>query len=239
MRLILITTIILILTITSWQAYAQVKIDTVDISETVLEDRHLRYMYNFVLNNTFFQYKSGTGDFQDPFSIKKSKKRNIVSVINQRYPLRVNNLEYFIKLDSLKNSSLKYITNLSLNESDLVSQYDFIFVNIEFANREEYFWQVNQKVFDPLNSGFVVRFSDILILNNNIYLSISINYPVNYEPNIHYSNSQMYEFEWCESVGWVFPRRVTDSFFLHYHNPKGRLGGTIDIPSLKCYPIEK
>jgi len=217
---------------------SQTDVDSIDLSETVLEERHLRYMYNFALNNSFFQYKSNEHAFQDPFIINRSKRGNVVLVVKQKRPLTVENLEYFIEPDSLKKLNIRHISNLSLFETDLISQFDFEFISLEFADREERSSQINQWVFDPQYSGFVVQLTDKIIINNKIYLSISISYPGNYDPNIHSSGTQMYEFEWCESVGWVYPRRVTDSLFRSYHFTKGRLGGTINIPSLKCYPME-
>lgn len=59
MRLIRIISILLLFIGISQSGNAQYETKRVGLSETFLEERHIRYMYNFVLNNSFFQYESG------------------------------------------------------------------------------------------------------------------------------------------------------------------------------------
>ena len=72
---------------------------------------------------------------------------------------------------------------------------------------------IHDKIFgDPLLNYFV-EFSNVMIRKNKIYLSIKIRFPVNYDPDLILGNYQIYEFEWCESLGWVYPRRVSKHDF--------------------------
>jgi hypothetical protein len=237
MRLIIKSAIFILLIFSSNKMAAQV--DTIDISESFLEDRHIQYMYNFALNNTFFQYRSSGNHIHVPLFIKKPTQNEMIFIINHKFPIKIDDLELFIRPDTLLG--VKFVNNFdqAMESVGFISQFAFKFLYFDELKSIDFFTKLTEIIFDSPNSSYAVQFSNFLIRGYKIYISINISFPVNYEPDLIYSNYQMYEFEWCESVGWVYPRRVSDSFFRSYHFKKGRLGGTVEIPSLRCFPLEK
>jgi len=238
MRLILKLPIILILIFSSGKMAAQVQVDTIAVKHTFLEERHLRYMYNFMLNNTFFQFRSGVHRIEIPHLIKKSGQSELNFVLNHKFLIRMEDLKLFIQPDSLLK--VYFVDNFDhdLESVGFISQFDFEYIQLTDQELKRDFLQ--KKLFESPNSRYAVQFSNVLIRGNKIYLSIKISFPVNYDPDFVLGNYQMYEFEWCESVGWVYPRRVSKhDFNTVYDMNKPRSGGTVEIPSLKCYPSEK
>lgn len=235
MRLIRLSIIILIFSVTLCKADIQAKVDTVNLSETFLEERHLRYMYNFALNNTFFQYKSGLDNIEIPYFLKEPTPNEFVFILDRIFPIKLKDIELFTRPNNLQE--VKIINNFKhpAESNGLTSQFDIEFIKINFQTQEVLYQQIQQMLFEPPKSRYVVQFSNIAIHDKFIYISINIAFPLMYSPDFSFSNSQIYEFEWCESMGWVYPRRVSGELFGLYIQNKGRLSGTIDIPSLKCY----
>lgn len=235
MRLIRIISILLLFIGISQIAYAQYETKRVSLSETFLEERHLRYMFNFALNNTFFQYRSTIGGIETPYSLKPPTPNEFVFIIDPIFPIKILDIELFNQPDEIQE--LKIINNFvhPAARNALISQFDIKFVKFGYQTRKELPQQIHQMIFDSTNSRYVVQFSNIVIHDNYIYIAIRITYPILYSPGpLTWSNFQMYEFEWCESVGWVYPRRVTSPFFFMTGTDFKRMGGTVEIPSLKC-----
>jgi hypothetical protein len=235
MRLIRLINIILILITFFTSGNAQYQTKRVSLSETFLEERHLRYMYNFALNNTFFQYKSDGYHIQTPYFLKEPTPNEFVFILDHIFPIKIKDIELFNRPNNLQEVKIINNFNHPAESNGLTSQFDIKFIKFGFQTRKELHQQIHQMLFETTNSRFVVQFSNIVIHDKHIYVAIHITYPIMYSPDFSFSNSQIYEFEWCESVGWVYPRRVSRELFGIYLQNKGRLSGTIDIPSLKCY----
>ena len=227
--------ILILTTISIGKLNSQTNIDTLNLSETVLEERHLRYMYNFALNNSFFQYKWAALDIQTPYSLKERTPNEHVLILDYIFPLRIKDIELFMQPNNLQE--VEVINNFEhpAVKNGLISQFDIDFIKIDHPpTRKELYPKLDKMVFKTLNVRYVVLFSNIIKQDKLIYIAINTTFPLMYSPEFAGRSTQIYEFEWCESTGWVFPRRVTSPFFFGIGTDFKRMGGTIEIPSLKC-----
>ncbi len=226
--------VLILTTISIGKLNSQTNIDTLNLSETFLEERHLRYMYNFALNNSFFQYRSGLlYRIGIPELLNSPKENRKILVYDKVSPFDLRSLELFIRPDKLDEALFLDNLDYRLESISLVSQFDIDF--LKRVDNEIKTEVIHDKIFGDSFLNYFVEFSNVMIRNNKIYLSIKIRFPVNYDPNLILGNYQIYEFEWCESLGWVYPRRVSKyDFNVVYDMNKPRSGGTLKITSLDC-----
>lgn len=232
MRLIRIISILLLFIGISQSGNAQYETKRVGLSETFLEERHIRYMYNFVLNNSFFQYESGLYPIVMEETSNSPKENRKILVYDKFNLFSISSLELFLRPDSLFDTLLLVNLDYNLESIGLVSQFDIDFmkrVDNEIKNEV-----IHDKIFGDSLINYIVEFSNVLIRKDKIYLSIRIHLPANYDPDVLFRNYQIFEFEYCKSMGWVYPRRVSDKFFGLILTGNVHAGDIIDIPSLKC-----
>lgn len=211
---------------------AQVGVDTIDISKTILEDRHLRYMYNFALNGKFFQYRQIPDHIVTGGLMKNDRHNEIVFIVKDEFPIGINELELFVQPDSLLEVKFVSNSNHNIEKFSFTSQFDFEYLQLEGQKNKQDF--IREKLNDNPEINYAIQFSNLYIRRNKIYLSVSMHYYVNYNPDAIFGGYQMYEFEWCESMGWVYPKRVSSDAFGLVISDKVQLDGTINIPSLEC-----
>ena len=235
MRLIRIINIVLLFIAFSQFGNAQYETKRANLSETFLEERHLRYMYNFALNGLFFQYKSNLDYFKDETFNRNPVEIEKLLILTNNFRFEIKNLIVFIYPETLKDVKYVLDNSHSIKSLGLSSQFEIEFISTQNRSRKEKIQIISQKIAEKPNVDYVVDFSNLVIMENKIYLSVRSYTPAFFNPNLTDINPQIYEFEWCESTGWVYPRRVTSRFFFMTGTDFKRMGGTIDIPSLKCY----
>jgi hypothetical protein len=232
MRLILNLSIFLILISSSSKMAAQGQVDTIDVEHTFLEDRHLRYMYNFALNGMFFQYKPNLPHIGTGALMKNASENKFVCIVSNTFPIKMEDLELFISPDTLIGGKFVNMFDITMDRVIFISQFDFEY--LYHSDHESINSFLRNKLIQNPNMNYAFRFSNIFLIDDKIYLSAILYYYANYDPDIFSSGFQMYEFKWCESKKWIYPSRVSGPFFRHIKSRRGMLGGTIKIPSLDC-----
>ncbi|TVR90552.1 MAG: hypothetical protein EA411_00005 [Saprospirales bacterium] len=214
----------------------QAKVDTIDISETMLEDRHIRYMYNFALNGALFQYQPGAIYFGDYPEVHRKQNYNIY-IINNKALVNLGDLELFIESsDSSYHVNIAKDNGPGFKPTDFVSQYDIEFISFEIQDSGRITDKVQGEILHPSNAIFAIQFSDLYLYADKIYFTIKLYYYLSFEPEIFWGNTQFYEFEWCDSTQLVYPKRVSRAYFHAFDRGSnwGKWGGGIKIPSLDC-----
>ncbi len=220
----------------SVKAYNQIEIDTIPISETQLNDRHVSYIYDFAFNSAMHQYRSlmplRTLEYQFP---NKSNSTSLL-VLRDVMPTNISDLELFIFPDSTKHFySIKNTQKKALNNK-LISQFDLKYLPSFNKPLKDYFPLLMELIKENNDIDFAVGFSDLYMIDNLIYVFLGITFNGNVADYLP-GTAHIFEFEWCENKNIVYPRRVSAPNF-HKMNrgvsPSIKLGGTIDIPSLKC-----
>ena len=234
MRLIIISILFALLSSLSVGKLAcQTQIDTINLAETFLEERHLRYIYNFALNAYFFQYGGGTRPLSYRSSMDSdSNLFNGIFIIKNDYPIRNWKLRAFTKQDSLPVGKVLKNKSYDLENIGLYSQFDFIFLVADDQKDISNYVQEQMKGIPEIS--YAVQFSNFFVTGNKIYLSIRMHYFIDPLFSKTFTRFRLFEFEWCERMGWVYPRRVSNSSIDLYSLTRSRSKYTIDIPSLKC-----
>ncbi|TVQ42565.1 MAG: hypothetical protein EA362_12910 [Saprospirales bacterium] len=221
---------------------------TIDISETFLEERHLRYMYNFALNAALFQYEGGSGDLigkRNTLFPLYYQDEEILMVIMEAKEIDLINLNLFFFPGVFCNLFLVQGSHKIGVSSDLKTQFQIDFIKSIPAELDvPKDKAINSLLNDLPNSIFAMEFSNLYYFNNRFYLELALYFA--YNPR--YSNQYTlyyFEYEWCESTETVFAIRTNKTnvppIYLQTPHDHPQIKGsqmrssrTIDIPALRC-----
>jgi len=224
------------------QLYSQVQVDTIPITETFLEDRHISYIYDFAYNSAMHKYRSLMPLKGADFSFPRKSDKSAVLVISDILPTDIVDLELFIFTDSTDRFTLLENSQNTALENQLITQFEMVYLPPFNTQLKEYFPKVQEAIKENVDADFAVAFSELYMRDHFIYVFVGLTFErgiTNYLPGA----AHIFEFEWCKSMEVIYPRRVSTSNFhrlnLTLASPMKKIGGTIEIPSLKCYPSEK
>jgi len=201
------------------------------IPEIVLEERHYSYMYDFAMNSALHQYKVGhtLKKFNIPhYPVISSSS---IYVITDTLPMDFNFLKPFIYPDTIGNFQLVKDGHKVVSTSPFISQYDLEILpllGMDTLNTLPILGHAPGEVDKP---DMAVVFSNLYQYKNSFYLLVGlvnnrirrVSYITNW--------SHVFEFEWCESRGVVYPRRVSSRLFHTFPNSDDRIR---EIPSFNC-----
>ncbi len=222
--------ILILTTISIDKLNSQTNIDTLNLSDTFLEERHLRYMYNFALNGLFFQYKSNIGS---RIVFENQEENTQIGVIPAFKAIRDKDIRLFTGLDTIKSGKYVQPTEMSINKLNFITQSEIVFLT-EFQDYSS-MKNLSTTLIENPKMNYAAQFSNVFIYEDKIYLSVILYLHINLNPNNLSSELQMYEFQYCKSTNWVYPKRVSNPFFRHFTFEQGHIGGTIQISNLECY----
>lgn len=237
MRLITFYFIVILLTTNFQKIIAQPKVETIFINQTFLEDRHIRFMYNYAFTNALFDRREFVPTFfSSGANTPDSNFTESILVLENPYRINASDIELFNRSDSIKLNKITHLKNSdkALRTKPLVSQYEFEYLN---SGKED--WVENTRILmdsiqERKNSNTAVMFSDVNIVGHRVYLEIII-ISIFFPPKGLVSESFIYEFEWCESIRIVYPNRVSSNLFHRYRDiTSGKMGGTQKLSSAGC-----
>jgi len=226
------------LTLTYGDIQAQTDVDTIDLSETVLEERHLRYMYNYALNAALFQYEGGSPTLtthNDHFF----ENDKILQIITNEREVDVSMLDRFVLPRGF--CYLNYIQDAHPLAMEWPLNTQYILEYVPESDRK----QIYKLLEEETNSIFAVEFSSLFENRSSFFLELTINIRLNY-PVLFGRSFVYFEFQWCDSKQVVFPvrtnTRALPSPEIHFlisppFEIKGRQvrrSPTIDIPAKEC-----
>lgn len=215
-----------------------IHLDTINYQNTNLESRHLSYIYNFSMNSALHKYDSYRWNRKSSHSGMIISDKPTILIVEDALPAKVQDLKLFIPTDSDSFILLQKSQEKALQKG-LISQFNLEHLPKFDTKLETYFSSVMDSLNKNNHADFAISFSDLYAKDEFVYLFIGISF----SGDNHYSmlsGTHIFEFEWCDSMLIFYPRRVSAPSF-HFLNRDGRrdafrkIGGTIDIPSLKCY----
>ncbi|TVQ42570.1 MAG: hypothetical protein EA362_12935 [Saprospirales bacterium] len=207
---------------------SEINLDTVNFNATQLESRHISYIYNFAINSALHKYDSFRWNLKSRHPGKIISDQPNILIIQDILPAYAGDLKLFIPTDSNQFVLLQSSQKEALRNG-LISQFNLEYLPKFDTQLEKYFPSVMDAIHDNKEADFAISFSDLYEKDDFIYLFIGITF----YGDSHYgllSGAHIFEFEWCDNIQIYYPRRVSAPTFR-----SGKLGGTIDIPSLKCY----
>ncbi|TVQ42567.1 MAG: hypothetical protein EA362_12920 [Saprospirales bacterium] len=204
---------------------SQAQIDTIDLSETFLEERHLRYMYNYALNAVLFQHKGELSQNAMPKNWGNSSKSSIL-VINNAVQLNIDHLEPFVYPGQICYLNFIQNSHQTALEQTLRSQYQIEYhPEIQLEERN-----IRNKMGDILKNSetsmYYIAFSDLSQNRDFFYLKTTLGFYVVY-PELIRPISSIIEFRWCEDNRQIFPTRIVPSISFNWQ-------GTVQIRPLRC-----
>jgi len=226
------------LTLTYGDMQAQTDVDTIDLSETVLEERHLRYMYNYALNAALFQYEGGSPGFinHNEHFFENDK---ILQIITNEREVDVSMLDGFVLPRGF--CYLNYIQDAHHIAMKWPLNTQYILEYVPESDRK----QIYKLLEEETNSIFAVEFSSLFENRSSFFLELTINIRLNY-PVVFDRSFVYFEFQWCDSKQLVFPVRtntkelIPSQIYIDKMRPseiKGsqvRRSPTIEIPAKEC-----
>ena len=229
MRLIIISILFALLSSLSVGKLAcQTQIDTINLSETSLEERHLRYMYNFALNTVLFQTEGELSHIEDPKNRESMDYNNYsLLLITNEFRLGLNQIESFVYPCAICNLSYIYDSHNIALMQPLRTQYEMILhpiaeekKNESTRNRMARYLRANK------NSKYSIAFTGLYQDRYYYYLKTTIGFYIVY-PDLVYTIDSIIEFRWCEAKKQILPNRVSSTLFDLSINP-------IQVKSLWC-----
>ena len=239
--------ILILTTISIDKLNSQTNIDTINLSETSLEERHLRYMYNFALNAALFQYEGGGSEYiyRNTMLPLYYQDEEVLMLILEAKEIDLDNLNLFFFPGVFCNLQLVNGSHEIGVSSDLKTQFQIDYLKSTPADPDvPKDRAINKFLRNSPSSIFAIEFSNLYYFNNRFYLELELHFA--YNPR--YSNQYVlfyFEFEWCESTETVFAIRTNKMNVppINWKTPhphpqikqyQMRSSRTIDIPALRC-----
>jgi len=236
MRLITFPAIILLLTISFKVLPAQPKIDTVSIDQTFLEERHLRFMYNYAFTHALFNRRHFVPKVVLNGRFTPNSSDSIL-VLENTYRIDESDIKLFNRSDSILINKITHLKDSDkvLQTKPLVSQYEFDYLNSgseDLVKNSRFLIESIEDHKKPVNAA--VMFSAANLVGHRVYIRLTV-FSIIVPPTGMIYERFIYEFEWCESLRIVYPNRVSGRLFDATNGYFSRkLGGTIKIESPIC-----
>lgn len=224
----LLTAYIFLLVLSITITNSQVIVEQIKLSETPLEERHLRYMYNFALNTVLFQTEGELSHIEDPKNRESMDYINYsLLLITNEFRLGLNQIESFVYPCAICNLSYIYDSHNIALMQPLRTQYEMILhpiakekKNESTRNRMARYLRANK------NSKYSIAFTGLYQDRYYYYLKTTIGFYIVY-PDLVYTIDSIIEFRWCEAKKQILPNRVSSTLFDLSINP-------IQVKSLWC-----
>lgn len=231
--MIIATTISLLSFFHHSHAQEGLKVDTINLAEIPLEERHLGYIYDFALNSALHQYVSiPQSRLMRSFS-QLTLSSNSAFIVSDVLPMDFKDLEKFIYPDTFSVFQLIEGSHQIIFTDPFVSQYDLELL-AEFGMDTLSFLPILEDVPDGSDDAeMAIVFSNLYQHQNSFFILVGIAHHRSRTVESISSSGHIIEFEWCESMSLVYPRRVTSPTF---HRNYGEM--VLEIPSLWCPPPE-
>ncbi|TVQ42569.1 MAG: hypothetical protein EA362_12930 [Saprospirales bacterium] len=216
---------------------AQGQVDTIDVEHTFLEDRHLRYMYNYALNAALFQYQSGIFNTYSYSGIKNHivGRKNFYLILDRISP-KIEHLENFVL--PAKFCHLTYLIGSQEKALQLpiMTQYKIKFYSSSKTERSQIISAAYRHLLDDDEARFYGAFSGLYRQGKQYYLELVIGYHQYFNPIKSYLISYIFEFEWCDMRKIMYPMRTVDKdfYFALEQNIPTRFSRTVIIPAKVC-----
>lgn len=206
--------------------------DSSKIKQPALETRHLSYIYDFILNAALHQH------YIYPHSrLLRSYSQwaftgDKVYILTDVLPIDSNALLRFIYPDTLYGFEILESAHDIISTNPFVSQYHLEILPPFGMDTLKGIPILENPLGESDEPEIAVLFSNIYQNQNSLYIKVGIAHNKNKWFSSITSSAHIFEFEWCESVKVVYPRKVTGPYF--HSNPNSR--ETIEeLNSLPCY----
>jgi len=217
-----------------------IEVDTITVAETRLEERHISYIYNFSFNNAMHNYESYRWNRLSRHSGSIVSDNDRVLVIMDVLPANLSDLEFFQPYH-IGNFALLNNSHRIAHDNGILTQFELDYLPTFNKELEEYFPMIMKALEENSQADFAVSFSELYTVDSLIYVFVGVTFHGDFYGNLP-GGAHIFEFEWCETMQVVYPRRVSASNF-HVLNidssPPKKIGGTVEIPSLKCLSSKK
>jgi len=233
MRLIRISAVWMLFTwITISTTVSQNFFDSIEITETAFEERHIRYMYNYALNAALFQYPSG---HTSPAGyINESIKRNTIKVLSNKLHTKRNHLDLFVlPAEFCQLSYLNFSHDMALT-LPIETQYHVQKMPYLKLSQDQLLDEMNQILLNSEGVKYIAAFSGLYQNGKFYYLEVLTGFFANYYPPLFGNARYIFEFEWCGSRKVVYPMRTVEQWFYFEADQQPRFSPTVIIPSKLC-----